>query len=138
MAEPVPTGSDVSAGTYRCTNCGQELTLQSEKSLPPCPNCNGTSLKPSVAATASRIRTRTSLSACQIDDTRVVALEQRVEGERRLDLGSIGRGAQFHIRGLPGPYPPKPLPVHSEISSVVRSDIPSDRRNPAASSLGAE
>ena len=42
MAEPVPTGSDVSAGTYKCTNCGEELTLQSEKSLPPCPNCEGT------------------------------------------------------------------------------------------------
>jgi DNA-directed RNA polymerase subunit RPC12/RpoP len=45
VAEPVPTGSDVSAGTYRCTNCGQELTLQSEKSLPPCPKCNGTSFE---------------------------------------------------------------------------------------------
>ena len=22
MAEPVPAGSDVSAGTYACTNCG--------------------------------------------------------------------------------------------------------------------
>lgn len=42
MAEPVPTGSDVSSGTYRCTNCGKELTLQSAQSLPPCPSCNGT------------------------------------------------------------------------------------------------
>jgi len=25
MAEPVPAGSDVSAGTYRCTQCGNEL-----------------------------------------------------------------------------------------------------------------
>jgi hypothetical protein len=23
MAEPVPAGSDVSAGTYSCTNCGE-------------------------------------------------------------------------------------------------------------------
>ena len=45
MAEPVPTGSDVSAGAYRCTDCGQELTMQSEQSLPPCPNCNGTSFE---------------------------------------------------------------------------------------------
>jgi Zn finger protein HypA/HybF involved in hydrogenase expression len=43
MADPVPTGSDVSAGTYRCTNCGEELTMQSKQSLPPCPKCNGTS-----------------------------------------------------------------------------------------------
>ncbi len=45
MAEPVPTGSDVSAGTYRCADCGEELTMQSEKSLPPCPNCGGTSFE---------------------------------------------------------------------------------------------
>jgi len=45
MAEPVPTGSDVSAGTYRCTNCGETLTMQSEQSLLPCPYCNGTSFE---------------------------------------------------------------------------------------------
>jgi predicted RNA-binding Zn-ribbon protein involved in translation (DUF1610 family) len=41
MADPAPIGSDVSAGTYRCTNCGNELTLQSVSSLPPCPSCGG-------------------------------------------------------------------------------------------------
>ncbi len=30
MAEPVPTGSDISAGTYRCTNCGEEITTELE------------------------------------------------------------------------------------------------------------
>jgi lipopolysaccharide biosynthesis regulator YciM len=40
MAEPVPAGSDVSAGTYRCTNCGYELELGSIDHLPPCPSCN--------------------------------------------------------------------------------------------------
>ena len=45
MSEPVSTGSDVSAGTYRCIECGEELTMQSEKSLPPCPNCNGTTFE---------------------------------------------------------------------------------------------
>jgi len=39
MAEPVPAGSDVSAGTYVCTNCSRELEIGSTKSLPPCPNC---------------------------------------------------------------------------------------------------
>jgi hypothetical protein len=39
MAEPVPAGSDVSAGTYRCTNCGYELDVRSVQSLPPCPSC---------------------------------------------------------------------------------------------------
>jgi hypothetical protein len=41
MADPVPVGSDVSAGTYRCTNCGNELQVQSVSSLPPCPECSG-------------------------------------------------------------------------------------------------
>jgi hypothetical protein len=41
MANPAPVGSDVSAGTYRCTNCGYELDTSSVKSLPPCPNCSG-------------------------------------------------------------------------------------------------
>ena len=41
MADPTPVGSDVSAGTYRCTNCGYELGVQSVQSLPPCPNCEG-------------------------------------------------------------------------------------------------
>jgi hypothetical protein len=39
MAEPVPAGSDVSAGTYKCTNCGNELSVGSTNSLPPCPSC---------------------------------------------------------------------------------------------------
>ena len=41
MAQPAPVGSDVSAGTYRCSNCGYELRVRSVQSLPPCPNCNG-------------------------------------------------------------------------------------------------
>ena len=40
MAEPIPAGSDVSAGTYRCTNCGNEIEVQSTQSLPPCPECS--------------------------------------------------------------------------------------------------
>jgi Zn finger protein HypA/HybF involved in hydrogenase expression len=39
MAEPVPAGSDVSAGTYACTNCGNTIDVQSTESLPPCPEC---------------------------------------------------------------------------------------------------
>jgi hypothetical protein len=30
----------VSAGTYRCTNCGNQLEVQSTQSLPPCSSCN--------------------------------------------------------------------------------------------------
>jgi predicted nucleic acid-binding Zn-ribbon protein len=40
MAEPVPAGSDASAGTYRCTNCGNTIDVGSTQSLPPCPSCN--------------------------------------------------------------------------------------------------
>jgi predicted nucleic acid-binding Zn-ribbon protein len=39
MAEPVPAGSDVSAGTYMCTQCRYELDVGSTKHLPPCPEC---------------------------------------------------------------------------------------------------
>jgi predicted RNA-binding Zn-ribbon protein involved in translation (DUF1610 family) len=39
MAEPVPAGSDVSSGTYRCTSCGNEIDVSSTTSLPPCPSC---------------------------------------------------------------------------------------------------
>lgn len=39
MANPVPAGSDVSAGTYQCTNCDYKLDVASTKNLPPCPSC---------------------------------------------------------------------------------------------------
>lgn len=39
MAEPVPAGSDVSAGSYDCTNCGYRIAVQSTEHLPPCPSC---------------------------------------------------------------------------------------------------
>jgi DNA-directed RNA polymerase subunit RPC12/RpoP len=39
MADPVPGGSDPSAGTYRCTNCSNELQRSSTTHLPPCPSC---------------------------------------------------------------------------------------------------
>ena len=35
MWDPVPTGSDVSAGTCSCTSCGYELEVGSTKHLPP-------------------------------------------------------------------------------------------------------
>jgi len=37
MANPVPAGSDVSAGTYKCTSCGDDVG--STTHLPPCPKC---------------------------------------------------------------------------------------------------
>jgi hypothetical protein len=40
MANPVPAGSDVSAGTYQYTNCGFEIETGSTESLPPCPECS--------------------------------------------------------------------------------------------------
>src|SRR3954465_15136802 len=39
MADPVPAGSDGSAGTYQCTNCGNQIDVGSTSHLPPCPNC---------------------------------------------------------------------------------------------------
>ena len=34
-----PAGSDVSSGTYKCTDCGYELKAGSSKNLPPCHSC---------------------------------------------------------------------------------------------------
>lgn len=45
MADPVPAGSDVSAGTYACTNCAYELDVRSTKHLPPCPRCQNAEWK---------------------------------------------------------------------------------------------
>ena len=33
----IPYGSDVSAGTYKCADCGYEYDSQSTTSMPPCP-----------------------------------------------------------------------------------------------------
>jgi hypothetical protein len=33
----VPYGSDVSAGTFKCVDCGEEISMASKSSLPPCP-----------------------------------------------------------------------------------------------------
>jgi predicted nucleic acid-binding Zn-ribbon protein len=41
MANPVPAGSDVSAGTYKCTNCGNTIDMSSQTHIPPCPSCGG-------------------------------------------------------------------------------------------------
>ena len=39
MADPVPAGSYVSSGHYRCTACGNSIHVGSTKHLPPCPTC---------------------------------------------------------------------------------------------------
>ena len=39
MADPVHSGSDVTSGTYKCTQCGYELQVGSTDNLPPCPSC---------------------------------------------------------------------------------------------------
>jgi hypothetical protein len=41
MSDPIHIGSEVPAGTYRCTNCSYELELSADKHLPPCPKCSG-------------------------------------------------------------------------------------------------
>ncbi len=34
----IPYGSDVSGGRFRCSDCGEEITMASSSSLPPYPN----------------------------------------------------------------------------------------------------
>jgi len=38
----VPYGSDVSAGTFKCADCGKIIQMQSRTSLPPCPESQTT------------------------------------------------------------------------------------------------
>lgn len=42
MVDLLPTGSVVSEGVYRCTNCGHRISIEWEKKLPSCPSCSGT------------------------------------------------------------------------------------------------
>ena len=42
-SETAPYGSDVSAGTFECADCGYVMSTQSTKSLPPCPKHNESS-----------------------------------------------------------------------------------------------
>ena len=53
MAEPVPAGSDVSAGTYRGTECGYQLRVQSTEHLPSCPKCSNGSWRSESRAEAT-------------------------------------------------------------------------------------
>jgi predicted RNA-binding Zn-ribbon protein involved in translation (DUF1610 family) len=39
-AQPIPSRMDFSVETYRCTECGGEITIGSVESLRPCPGCN--------------------------------------------------------------------------------------------------
>lgn len=39
----VTTGEKPGKGDYRCTNCGQIVTLDDDSdTMPPCPRCDGT------------------------------------------------------------------------------------------------
>lgn len=33
----IPYGSDASAGTFECADCGHRISMSSQSSLPPCP-----------------------------------------------------------------------------------------------------
>lgn len=39
MAEFVQSATEVSAGVYRCGNCGHRIHVESETKMPPCPEC---------------------------------------------------------------------------------------------------
>jgi hypothetical protein len=56
MANPVPTGSHVSAGTYRRTDCGNEIEMGSQTHIPPCPECGNGEWDAARAGTAPTTR----------------------------------------------------------------------------------
>ena len=60
MANPVPAGSDVSAGTYKCTECGNQIDVGSTKSLPPCPECGNGQWETLTGGDSPRLRSSTS------------------------------------------------------------------------------
>ena len=62
MAEPVPAGSDVSAGTYKCTNCGNEIQVGSTHTCRPARAAATASTRRSAAAT--RLTTRIRTASC--------------------------------------------------------------------------
>jgi hypothetical protein len=41
VCRPTAPATPPTAGSYRCTNCGNEIQVQSVQSLPPCPSCGG-------------------------------------------------------------------------------------------------
>jgi hypothetical protein len=41
MTNIASAGDVVSAGQYRCSNCGHVITLDASESLPSCPSCAG-------------------------------------------------------------------------------------------------
>lgn len=71
MAEPIPAGSEASAGTYRCTNCGYELQVGSTQHLPPCPparTANGT-LPPEATAASTPTPRQLTIAAVGMGST---------------------------------------------------------------------
>lgn len=39
------TGEKPGRGSYRCTNCGTEVSLDEHDKMPPCPKCNNTEFR---------------------------------------------------------------------------------------------
>jgi hypothetical protein len=58
MAGPFPAGSDVSSGTYTCTDCGFKLHVATTQHLSPCPSCEGESFHTASGAEFAAERTR--------------------------------------------------------------------------------
>jgi hypothetical protein len=65
MANPVPAGSDVSAGTDRCTSCSNEIEVGSTGTFAPVRNAATANTKPSAAATASTTHIQTARATSQ-------------------------------------------------------------------------
>ena len=93
MANPIPVGSDVSSGTYECTNCGYELDTSSIKSLPPCPNCQGPYSWESLSGGDSEQDRQTAVSGSRCG-------RAELDGRSRTSLGLT-----FHRLALGVPTP---------------------------------
>jgi hypothetical protein len=58
MANTVPAGSDVSAGTYQCTNCGNQIEVVQPSICRPVQSAAKVNGRQSAAPTAPKTRTR--------------------------------------------------------------------------------
>ena len=163
MANPVPAGSDASAGTYRCTNCGYELDVGSTGNLPPCPSCENGGGKgerrrlrsrplprPEVGG-AVHADLRRSVGRCQEQRQLSRGIREICGGSDRASRGESNRGeaggaarALYPTRGDAVPSgPPRgrnPARVNRQVTaqtpaSVLSSSRPSHGTRPLRSRL---
>jgi rubredoxin len=83
MSDAIHIGSEVPAGTYRCTNCGYELEMDAGKHLPPCPKCPGPQEWKAITSEADKTpvaqRVDAEMSESSDETSRFTGYDKRLE-----------------------------------------------------------